>query len=644
MTVNQYSLSDLIRHSVVESEPEQKRAPLSQIFEEEPVPLDVFIRDKKYMNNPMLGEIQYESLRHLERIYYPHTYLDMAREFDGPTAEYWAQPYRMINFATLQWGKGSGKDHCCRVASLRVAYLLSCLRSPQEYFGLPEQDTIHLLNIASTAPQAFSAFFQPLTRISKTGWFANHCEPKMNVISYPDKNIEVISGNSDAESQEGLNLMLGIADEVDAFRSKEELEKYRAKAVREPARSAESILKMLRTSAATRFPETFKVARISYPRYLGSTIQRLTDQARADNERRGTGVEKGSSRHYVSGPWLTWQVNPRYRDYELIAIEQTDELVPNVPSIIEDYEEDPAMAKAMYECKPSRAQDTYFKNMELVRLCMKEDPQPITVSYKTVDTVSEVTGRTVQSWEPEYTWLDSFKAQPGALYCLHFDMALKHDRAGAAMSHVVRWEEVSEIVLNEDGSEEEKVYRRPFVKTDFVFGWEASVRVTPPREIQVRWARQLIFELIKREFPILAVTYDGFQSADSLQILLAHGIEAERVSIDRDDAAWKNLRDLMYEGRYEVPYSGIFIQELESLSRLPNGKVDHPPHGSKDLADAVAGSVMAAVNIGGQEETDEDEDLWASTPSEFSNEYLPFGSSLELPIGLNFGKNSMPVW
>lgn len=636
MSANPFSLSSMIRENTVEVAPQEAQAPLSLIFDEEPVPLDVFVRDKRFMGNPALGDIQYEAIRHIERIYYPRTYPLLAEEFGN---EYWGKPTRMINFATMCWGKGGGKDHVCRVASLRVAYLLTCLRSPQNYFGLPEQDTIHLLNIASSAGQAHSAFFQPMTRVVRTGWFAKHCEPKMNSVTW-DKNIEVISGNSDAESQEGLNLILGIADEVDAFRSKEELEKFRGKALRESARSAEAILKMLRTSAATRFPETFKVARISYPRYVGSTIQRLTDQGRIDNERRGTEPGPGSSRHYVSGPLLTWQVNPRYAEYEMVSIPQTDELVPNVASIIEDYEEDSAMAKAMYECKPSRAQDTYFKNMEAVRSCMTEHPQPVSVEYRTTSITSEVTGASVLTWEPEYSWLDSFIPVPGAQYCLHFDLAIKHDRAGVAMSHVVRWANEIEMAQDADGSETEVVLRRPYTKTDFVFGWEASTRVDPAREIQVRWARMLVFALIKRGFHIASVSYDGFASEDSLQILVSHGIEANKVSVDRTDEAWKNLRDLMYEGRWTVPYSTLLIQELEALGRY-GGKVDHPPYSSKDLADAVAGSLLAAVQFGGEEENTEDDinpfDIWQNNEFGYTlnHEYELSSGKLELPIGFS---------
>ena len=115
-----------------------------------------------------------------------------------------------------------------------------------------------------------------------------------------------VSGHSDADSQEGLNLLAGFMDEVDAFKSRAELAKLRGNRLRESSTSAESVLAMLQTSASTRFPEVYKVVRISYPRYLGSTIQQLRARGEADIEEQGE-----ASRHYVSGPKATWEVNPR---------------------------------------------------------------------------------------------------------------------------------------------------------------------------------------------------------------------------------------------------------------------------------------------------------------------------------------------
>ena len=560
------SLSDLIGIPFAESE---QPAALEQLFSEEPVDLTTFVTDRKFMNNPPLSPIQYEAVRHIEQVYFPETYELMATEF----GDYW-KPERMINFATLQWGKGSGKDHICRVSSLRIAYLLLCLRSPQEYFNIAPQDTIHMLNVASSRIQANNAFFTPLKEACRRGWFEDHAEPRMDMILW-DKNVESISGHADAESQEGMNLILGVADEIDAFRSKEELLSYRAKQAREPTRSSEAILKMLRTSASTRFPVTYKVVRISYPRYLGSMIQQLTRRARTDYE------EKGShSRHYVDGPRATWEVRPGL----------------SKDNFLEDYEEDEVMAKSMYECKPARAVDAYFRNAEAIQACVRDQESPVSVSYSLEKERRDLT------WAPVYHFAQDFAPMQGARYVLHFDMAVKNDRAGAAMSHVVRWDETAYTSSDEEGGEEKWSEARPFVKCDFVFSYEADLQESPPREIQIRWARQLVFELIRRGFSIERVTFDSFESRDSMQIIESRGIETERVSVDRDETPWRTLRDLFYELRLSVPYSKILIDdELPALQKLSNGKIDHPPLGSKDEADALAGSVVGAVEVGGQE-------------------------------------------
>ncbi len=599
---------------------------LAGVFEEEPVSLTIFVQDKGYLGNPPLSDVQYDAVRHIERIYLPETYELMADEFEahkrtnrvhvGPytswTEEpYWSMPVRMTNFATLQWGKGSGKDHICRVASMRIAYLLMCLASPQAYYGMPEQDSIHLLNVASSSGQAQQAFFMPIVRTVKKGWFAHKCTPRQNVISYA-KNVECISGHSDAESQEGLNLLLGIADEIDAFRSKKEMQFRKGASAREPTKSAEGILNMMRTSGATRFPQVFKQVRISYPRYLGSTIQRLTEEGKEDIATFGI-----DSRHFVSGPLATWDVNPR---------------VPGKHAFQQDYAEDPILARAKYECKPARAINPYFRNQMAVDAAFKPRQQmPLDIDYR----MEKVNGRKV--WVPEYTYAPDFFPIRGAIYSMHADLAVTGDRAGVAMAHVASWSEHETVVEDEDGAPHYFREVRPHVVVDFVISFASDTAAEPAREIQVRWGRQLCFELVRRGFNIQRFTFDMFASTDSMQILEAKGIESERVSTDTSEDPWRNLRDLIYEGRVTIPAPDGFNQpeskfllreELMSLTRLPNGKVDHPADSSKDEADALACAVLGAVTIGGREEEDRPRAYFAAPD-------IAVGNSIGMPLGLN---------
>jgi hypothetical protein len=578
------------------TEPEKPSAtdtPQTVQWVEEPVPLTVFIRDQKYLKNPPLSDVQFEAVQYAERIYFPATYAELANSSDPLIKEYWSQPIRMVNFLTYEWGKGGGKDHTCRVISMRVAYLLLCLPSPQEYYGFAPQDEIHLLNVASSAPQANRAFFGPMRKaVTRKGcWLDAYADPLVGSIRYAN-GVEAISGHSDAETQEGLNLILAVADEIDAFKREEELEVHRSSAARESTKSAESILKMMRTSMVTRFPLVGKNVRISYPRYKGSMIQQLVADGRKEQLRLGA-----ASRHYVSGPLATWVVNPLRSRSDFDA----------------EYEDDPVLARARYECDPAAAIHPYFSNEVAVESCVAEvEQEPLQVKYEPErHKIIHPDGDTsvVHSWSTAYDFSAQLTPKRGAIYAMHADLAVKKDRAGLCMAHVRSWDEQEVIGKDAQGGDVRMHERRPFVVVDFVLAYTADLGADPPREIQIRWARELCLEMRRRGFNIRWFSWDQFQSVDSMQILESNGIETKRVSTDLSIEPYRGLRDLFNEGRIELPLKyeqdrgePLVLRELYGLNKLASGKLDHAVGASKDEADALACAVQGAIQLGGQED------------------------------------------
>jgi hypothetical protein len=211
---------------------------------------------------------------------------------------------------------------------------------------------------------------------------------------------------------------------------------------------------------------------------------------------------------------------------------------------------------------------------------------------------------------------------------MHGDLAVTGDRAGIAMAHVVRKEEFESIVTLENGEQTTVREMRPIVKVDFVFSFESAKGENPPREIQIRWARELAHELKKRGFRIKRFTFDGFESRDSMQILEKSGVESKKVSTDRSNEPWRNLMDVMYDGRLIAKHRDLLVDELLGLTLLPNGKVDHPRLGSKDEADALACAVFGAVEQGGRENSDGEEAFYR--PAQFF-----VGERVELPVGMS---------
>ena len=88
------------------------------------------------------------------------------------------------------------------------------------------------------------------------------------------------------------------------------------------------------------------------------------------------------------------------------------------------------------------------------------------------------------------------------------------------------------------------------------------------------------------------ISFDGFQSADSIQTLRTKGFTTGIRSVDRTPAPYDITKTALYDGRVEIPEHPKLLKELTSLEvDSQTGKVDHPVNGSKDVSDGLAGVV-----------------------------------------------------
>ena len=86
------------------------------------------------------------------------------------------------------------------------------------------------------------------------------------------------------------------------------------------------------------------------------------------------------------------------------------------------------------------------------------------------------------------------------------------------------------------------------------------------------------------------VTMDTWQSVDSLQQLKQKGYAAEHLSVDTKMDPYDNLKSAFYEDRIDIYNYPKLFKELRQLEKdEKKKKIDHPPKGSKDIADALAG-------------------------------------------------------
>ena len=165
----------------------------------------------------------------------------------------------------------------------------------------------------------------------------------------------------------------------------------------------------------------------------------------------------------------------------------------------------------------------------------------------------------------------------------HVDLGLTSDSAGLALGCVTHF-----IEIQRGGA----VETLPVIRIDGI------MEVKPPRggEIKFWKIRECFYKLRELGMHVKWITYDSYQSIDSLQLLYQQGFKTGNASLDVDLRGYEASKTALYDGRLLLPKHERCRLEFVSLERDPKlGKIDHPPHGSKDCSDAVAGVVLGLI-------------------------------------------------
>ena len=348
------------------------------IWENEPVDLETFLYGEYYLNLTMrLSEPQLDFVKNTSNI------------FDPP----------FFTESVLMAGQGSGKDTCSILIGLRIVYLLHCLKSPQIYFGMDSNGFIDSINIAQNADIARNIYFSTLSNILRSaplfspGNYPYYIPARITqqMVTFP-KNIRLISGNSENESWQGYTPILIVLDEIDAFKSEQEMQ--RSRSLR--SEGAEGVYNTAKSLVQSRFPGLGKIICLSWPRFKGSFIQRRFTNGKME-ARTFVSCKEGGV------PFSTWEFNPSKKQADFKDF----------------YETDPILARARFECDPPFARDAYIK-----------DSLPILRAFDAdIDEVGQIT------WTRLKELRDESNLQPGIKYFIHVDLGLRHANAALSIAH-----------------------------------------------------------------------------------------------------------------------------------------------------------------------------------------------------------------
>ena len=484
----------------------------------------------------------------------------------------------------LTGGIGTGKTHIALLSIAYSVYVLSCLSNPQSLFDLDKSSEIlfifQSLN-ATLSKQLDYARFKHM--IETSPYFKNHFLFDKNIDSelrFPNRII-VRSVNGQETATIGQNVFGGMLDEVNFMEVTENSKKATDGGEYDQAIALYHSILSRRKSRFMKMGRLFGMfCLVSSKRYPNQFTDRKVKEAKAELQKTGkTSIYVYDKRKWEIKPddfcGKTFRVfigdisrKPRLLGTQENISMQDQALVDNVPvEYRKDFEIDIMRALREIAGHSTLALHPFIMNVEAMSACFGKRKSILT--------------STVTDFEyPKLKFISSRFTNPEYPRWAHVDLSLTGDSTGIAIGHVPRFTKIKR------GGD--------IVETLPVIAIDCTLEVRPPKggEILFEKIRKLLYLLRDSGLNIKWVTFDQYQSADSIQILRQKGFVTGKQSMDKTSIPYEFTKMALYDGRIEAPSHDKLIEELQALELdAKKGKIDHPPQGSKDIADALAGVI-----------------------------------------------------
>lgn len=539
-------------------------------------------------------------------------------------------PNRIARYeqAMVTGGIGIGKTTFASIALPYMAHWVLCLKDPQDYFNLLPGSRIAFMQMSTSEKQALEVVFGDIfARIKHAKWFVEkfpHDDKYTKMIKFP-KDIWILPGDSSETTFEGYNILGGILDEMDSHKITETKGDY-----------ADLGFDTIYSRISSRFIDEKEGGHKGLIICIGQMKKGNGFAARKYEEMLGN--PKAMVKRMTIWESLGWhrflhadgtrdsffydakrkQIIPR----GVAAVVTNRDLIEVPNAYLSDFQNNPEKALKDLAGIPPATNDPFISLTHKIELCRDRWEERYPGVGSPVD--DNPTRPHLAEW---------FIAPDKRRRAVHLDIATSGngDALGMCMGHV------EDIVENAEG---EKV---PYIVIDCLY----RIKAMPGTEILLSEVRRLLYD-IKRErgYRIIDVTMDGFQSTDTMQQLRKNKFKAEYLSVDRSTLPYEDLREAIYDERLEFPkymtykkkgetkQIEIVLQELMELTH-DGKKVDHPPQGSKDVADALAGVVSTLM--GDRSYRKGVTSLYGSTTAE------EYARQLQIGPAVGFDESALPI-
>lgn len=512
----------------------------------------------------------------------------------------------LINHNT---GKSTFATHVVQ----RFFYELSCWKNIPALFGLKNTTSISGMYFSLTKEQAEISGFRDIKNlIDDTQYFKDHFPRNDRLDSRLDfpENIFIYYG-SNVTHQISLNLVLSIVDEANFFKDAKSKKKGSDPMMGSKVADLHSSLLNRQASRFTGKEGNKSLSiLISSPTFYSSYTQTRIELAKSNPHAKVIKPRKWDTQPelysgkkfyvFLGNEKLDPKILENKEDLNIVCesmdappvifddIEDAiDECPPYVKDVIgdvpielyENYRTNLIKSVGDFSAHSVQTQGKLFNSRKIFYSCVDRDLPNL--FFKTAFTVS--TNRSGDSNSIEHYLRMPFSHQEKKRF-IHIDQSTTGDCTGVSSVYL------DDAIIDDNGQELKRVV------VDF------SIRIVPPTDggqIDIERVRYFIFYMRNNlKLKIGKVTYDQFQSSESLQHLKKAGINCGKQSVE-SDVPYLSFLNLFYQNRIKMSEQAatLIAEEIFDLQHFRDlKKVDHVEGKSKDVCDSVVGATWAALN------------------------------------------------
>lgn len=516
---------------------------------------------------------------------------------------------------------GTGKTHLATGTVAYQAYCLTCFEQPQRLFGLTPMTQIVFM-LQSVSPTITKRVIYGPFRKMFTGM--QYVQRWVGWNKYLESSLELTDNIAFIPAQASLQAILGqavcgaILDEVNFMQVIEE-----SKQVAGPqglggrydqAEVTYSNIDRRRARSFTTLGPSFgSINVVSSTRYKDDFLDRKIDELNELEQEARERNPEYKPRH-LTFRHRQFDVNPKLlaaakkfgyfkvllgtQEYQTRVLPDDAEEgvdypeagavinIPDTPEYRAAFRKDPDAALRDIVGVATEAITPFFRRRDKITAAMERGLSRRLSRWTRLDEYN-LHSDGMPEWDEEAMPSPRVREMP---HYVHIDLSKNHDKCGIGITRLEGF--VNQEVQGLPGNFE------VVPKLSVV----AAIGLIPDamHEIDIAEVRGFVMQLVDLGFNIRSITFDNFNSAESIMVIRKMGIKSERESVDRYEDNYHAARDLLYQDRIDIqPDCHGLSLEMRTIEWYPernSKRIDHPPRGTKDILDGVVGSIAGALH------------------------------------------------